>query len=218
MGYNNTICCDQILKIISLTDYEVPSTIIGSTPNIDSSTMTGNNFSIVGISYQWQNQIQGRSLSAWTDISGATSKDYLPPSSSLKVIAGNGRRGTQAFVLESSYIYRRITKINYQIFNPNGINKTVTSYSNEVSLTASSGEPYIKIYPNPTSSVLNIQSTTDISKSKVTITNITGNTINYNFSIINPNLISVDISQLTNGTYFIAIENRDISLITFIKQ
>lgn len=214
---NNTICCDQNLKISSLTEYENPQTIIGSTPTLDNLNVDGTNLMITYITYQWQSQTIGRSTSAWSDILGATSKDYLPPASSIKVIQGSGR-GTPSFVLESSYNYRRIAKVNYQFLTTKWVSGTISSYSNESSLTGTSSEPSIKLYPNPTPSILNIQSTTDISNSKVTITNIIGNITNQNYSIINPNLISIDVSELTTGTYFITIENGSIFRNTFIKQ
>ncbi|SNR59749.1 T9SS type A sorting domain-containing protein [Flavobacterium sp. ov086] len=220
LRYNNTICCDQILKISSLTNYETPSTIIGSTPTVDNPNIDDKDFSILRIGYQWQSQIQERGLSVWTDIPGATSKDYLLAPSSLKVISGNGRR-SPAFVFESSYNYRRIARINYQTFYPKWINTTVTSYSNEVSLTGSSNEAYMKIYPNPTSSILNIESTSDISDAKVTISNIIGNIVNSNnYSVVNPKLISINVTGLTVGTYFITIDSQSFGTTqkTFIKQ
>lgn len=220
--YDNTICCDQTLKISSLTDFEKPQIIVGSTPSIESTTIQGTDFTIKSITYQWQNQSIGRTPSIWSDISGATSKDYLPPLSSIKIVKNTGgRRGASAFSMESSYYYRRITKINYQIFNTKWVSETVSSYSNEISLTGSSSEPVAKLYPNPTSSILNIECTVDISDAKVTISNILGNIVNSNsYSVINPKLISINVADFITGTYFITIENQSLGIVqrTFIKQ
>ncbi|WP_163407004.1 T9SS type A sorting domain-containing protein [Flavobacterium ajazii] len=218
MRYNNIICCDQTLNISSLTNFEAPTIINGSTPIMDETNIQGTNFKTNSISYQWQSQTISRGISIWSDISGATSKDYLPPLSSLKVINNGGRTGVATFKFESSYNYRRIAKINYQYYDTKLINKTTSSFSNEISLSGSSSEAYTKIYPNPTSSTLNIQSKDDISNAKLRITNIMGITTNYNFSVINSNLISIDVSQLTAGTYFISIDTRDNFNSTFIKQ
>jgi hypothetical protein len=219
MGHNNTICCDQTLKITSLTEFESPKTIIGSTPIIEDTNITGTSFYTTFISYQWQSQSIGRSTESWLDIPGATSKDYLP--SSVKVIGG--RRG--GFSLEYSYNYRRITKIGYQKINPvnnQWFSGIASSYSNEVSLTGSSYPESMKIYPNPTTSILNIEnSTLDISKAKISIVNIMGTMVSLNnFSIINPNLISIDVSNLVTGTYFIKIEYNNINIAqkTFVKN
>ncbi|MDA6071243.1 T9SS type A sorting domain-containing protein [Flavobacterium sp. AC] len=216
--YENTICCDQTLKISSLTEYESPATITGSIPIVDNINIVGTDFLITSISYQWQSQTTENRKSIWSNIPSATSKDYLPPSSSLKVISNGGRRGVSAFKFESSFNFRRIAIIQYRVFNTKWIYGTLSSYSNETSLTGSANEPYTKIYPNPTSSTLNIQSMQDISNAKIRITNIMGITSNYNFSIINSNLISIDVSQLITGTYFISIDTRDNFNSTFIKH
>ncbi|PJJ08977.1 putative secreted protein (Por secretion system target) [Flavobacterium sp. 1] len=218
---NNTICCDQTLKITSLTEFDSPQTIIGSTPIIQDSNITGTNLQITSISYQWQSQSIGRSTASWLDISGAVSKDYLP--NSIKVVENSGgRRGQASFSLESNYNYRRITKINYTVFDNKWINGSLSSYSNEVSLTGSSNPESTKIYPNPTTSILNIEDNTlDISQAKISIINIMGMVVNSNnFSIINPNLISINVSNLITGTYIIKIEYNGINIAqkTFIKN
>ncbi|TDP01516.1 T9SS type A sorting domain-containing protein [Flavobacterium sp. 245] len=217
--YENTICCDQILKINSLTEYEKPQIITGSTPIFESTNIPGNNFKINSIIYQWQVQNIQRTPTAWSDIAGATSKDYLP-SQPLTVI-NNGRGSGNSF--ETSYNYRRIAKINYQYYhtiNSKWVNEIVSSYSNQTSLTGSKNDPYLKIYPNPTSSVLNIESTSNMTDTALVISNIMGVKMNSNYSLIAPNLISIDVSNLPLGTYFISIENNSLGFNqrTFIKQ
>jgi hypothetical protein len=214
--YDNTICCDQTLKILSPTDSEKPQTIIGSTPMVDSSISEGTNFSIQSIAYQWQVQSPELDSSPWSDISGATSKDYLP-SQTLKIV--RDRRGSYNF--ELSYKYRRIAKINYQSFTTKWIYGTVSSYSNETSLDGSTSGSFIQIYPNPASSILNIECSVDIADAKLTISNVLGNIVNSNnFTILNSKLISVDVTNFTTGTYFITIENQNLGRVqrTFVKQ
>lgn len=219
LRFNNTICCDQILKIQPPTNFDPPQIIIGSIASVDSPIQAGDNFQVQSITYQWQSQNTTGvySTSVWSNILGATSKDYLP-SEPLKV--GLDRRGRYAF--ESSYRYRRIAKVNYSVVKNNSlIYGTTTSYSNETSLDGTTSVPYIQIYPNPTSSILNIECTVDISNAKVTISNILGNIVNSNnYSVVNPKLISINVADFITGTYFITIENQSlgISQRTFIKQ
>jgi hypothetical protein len=214
--YDNTICCDQTLKILSSTDSEKPQTIIGSTPIVDSSIADGTNFLIQSIDYQWQVQSPELGSSPWSDIPGATSKDYLP-TQALKIV--RDRRGSYNF--ELSYKYRRIAKIYYKSFTTKWIYGTVSSYSNETSLEGSTSGSYIQLYPNPASSILNIECTVDIADAKLTISNVLGNIVNSNnFSILNSKLISVNVTNFTTGTYFITIENQNLGRVqrTFIKQ
>ncbi|TRX42109.1 T9SS type A sorting domain-containing protein [Flavobacterium restrictum] len=220
LRYNNTICCDQSLKITSLTTIENPSTITGSTPVYSNPNLDPNN-SYYSISYQWQSQKISRSTETWIDIAGATSKDYLPQP--LKTIANtSGGRGSSEINVEATYNYRRIAKITYTGFI-NGVWSTASElcYSNQVNLSAYYlTTPYIKIYPNPTSSLLNIEGTINLTNSTINVINSMGTTVNSNnYTLINPNLISIDVSNLFTGTYFIQIiTQRGVSQLTFIKN
>lgn len=134
---NNTICCDQKLKIISSQEIEKPSLIIGST------AVSGNNSFLY---YQWQQRpINNReSIGNWSNISGATSKDFSPPP--LQYITNP--RGTTI----QQYSYRRVAAANYY--------GGEVSYSNEVNISpnydrASSTSSSIVIYPNPATSIIN---------------------------------------------------------------
>jgi|GEM_PF-1790030 len=218
LRYNNTICCDQILKIVPPTNFESPKIINGSTIEVTAPIEEGLFFRVNFITYQWQSLSteSGYPSSTWANIPGATSKDYLP-SQAFTVV--RDRRGGYNFAL--SYKYRRIAYINYSILKDKTVTNTALSYSNENSLDGSTSQAFIQFYPNPTTSILNIEATVDISNSKITISNITGNILNSNnFSIINPKLLSVDVSNFTTGTYFITIENQNLGLVqrTFIKQ
>jgi hypothetical protein len=208
---NNTICCDQTVKVLSSTEIESPFLITGS--NAVSSTNQS-------LFYQWQSQtkdISGKTTN-WSNIVGATSKDYQPLP--LQFVSSGGRGEPTV----PSYNYRRIAKTN--IYNGE------TSYSNEVSLTSSKSitRSDIIIYPNPATSILNIENTntriygSNLADSTISIVSITGVPVaSNNFSIINPNLITVNISNLTTGSYFINIESyrsgrSNTEQFTFIKQ
>lgn len=219
--HNNNICCDQILNITSPGVIESPTIITGSTAKIDDETINGTNLTYT-LSYQWQIQpVINNENKVWSDISGATSKDYLPLP--LKFVAnGRGSLGIQ-----TTYNYRRISSIYYEALrNGKLIKETIKSYSNEVSLTHSNAtytSPTLTLYPNPSSSIINIENKADtyiLANAKINIVNIMGTLVNSNnFSVITPNLISINISNLAIGTYFINIEtgsSRNIQL-TFIK-
>lgn len=93
LRFNNTICCDQSLKINSQIDFENPSQINGSIPEIDNSNITGTNFTIHSTEFQWQVQSIERSTSSqWTNISGAIYKDYTP--NQPLIVTSSGSRGS----------------------------------------------------------------------------------------------------------------------------
>ncbi len=206
---NNTICCDQTLKISTSNEIENPAIIKGS-----DAISYKNQY----LYYQWQRQIQpignrNEISDNWSDIKGATSKDYLPLPLQFTPSSGRGKPRVTA------YNYRRIAKSN--IYNGE------ESYSNEINLTATTS-PQLQptsmiIYPNPATSIINIEAKNTIFtvRSSISIVNTMGIAVgSNNFTIINPNLISIDISNLIVGTYFINIQtggNRNTQ-VTFIKN
>ncbi|WP_291149181.1 T9SS type A sorting domain-containing protein [Flavobacterium sp. UBA7680] len=211
---NNTICCDQTLIISASNTIDNPSLIVGS----DATPEAGY------LKYQWQSQSidynNGGKISPWSNIAGATSKDYLPPALQL---VSNDRRGETTWTTPVTYNYRRVTEPQYY----NG----KYSYSNEINLSGLSykNTPTIKVYPNPATSIINIENTSTrsyngntLSNSIITIVNIMGvPVISNNFSIINANLVSVDVSNLSIGNYFINIKSADgetTQKFTFIKN
>ncbi|MCD0473368.1 T9SS type A sorting domain-containing protein [Flavobacterium sp. EDS] len=213
--HDNTICCDQDLKISSKTQIESPNTIIGSTPIFEYSHIQQEPLAY-STSYQWQSQSDARRLGEWTNIIGATSKDYLPLP--LKVIESS-RRG---LTTESNYNYRRIATFYYTAFvNGRWTPGKESCHSNEISLIGSSNNFYtLKIYPNPTSSILNIESSNDLTNAKISIINTLGIVVNSNnYSLVNPNLATIDVSNLLIGAYFITIDyGRSLVQKTFIKN
>jgi len=217
---NNTICCDQTLVISAANTIDQPTLITGS----DATPENGY------LKYQWQSQSidsnNGGKISNWSNIVGATSKDYLPPALQL---VPTDRRGQTIWTTPITYNYRRITEPQYY--------DGQYSYSNEINLTSSlsSSPPSspvspIIIYPNPATSVINIENTNtrtyggNLADSSISILSTTGIPVaSNNFSIINPNLISVNISNLVIGTYFINIESyrsgrRNTEQFIFIKN
>ena len=211
---NNTICCDQTLQISSSNIIETPSIITGTTTISDKNTY---------LFYQWQTQTiseNGSKVSNWTNIPQATSKDYTPPTPEF--ITGTTRNPTVPI-----YNYRRIATDNGYLGE--------TYYSNEINLT-SYANGYLKssliIHPNPATTTINIEDTNTrtyggsyLTNATITIVNITGNIVNLNsYTTINPNLISIDVSNLVNGLYFVNISSnssgrqQNNEQLTFIKQ
>jgi len=218
---NNIICCDQILgEDPTLKQIEKPSIITGSIATIENIPGA----QIAYTNYQWQSQAitneRPNQYSGWTNIAGATTKDYLP--APLQYVVGS--RGS--LVVATTYNYRRIATINYQINNTG--NFTSKSYSNEINVKSGRiyGPQTLFAYPNPASSLIYIENKgTDyiLSNTTINIANTMGTIVNSNnFSIINQNLISIDVSNFPIGTYFINIQTgvgtRDNAQLTFIKS
>lgn len=206
---NNTICCNQALQISSSNLIETPSIISGKTTISDRNTY---------LFYQWQSQIiseRGTKVSNWANIPQATSKDYTPPTPEF--IPGTGRNQPTVPI----YNYRRIAT-DYGYLGE-------TYYSNEISLTSSTSG-YLKssliIHPNPATSILNIENTDtslygdkNFKNALVSIVNIMGNVVNSNdFSLLNSNLISINISNLPAGLYFINISGDITSQLSYTEQ
>ncbi|MEO7977225.1 T9SS type A sorting domain-containing protein [Flavobacterium sp.] len=164
---------------------------------------------------QWQISNDGIN---WEDIFGANSKDYLPTQN-----LSTGRRDTSTQDQDKSQFYRRLY-YDYNVqkkYCSSNIIKII--FESRLNTTNKS----IKIYPNPTTSILNIEDTrTTVTISNITIIDQTGNTfIPNSYSIINSNLTQLDVSNLPLGIYFLNIiikaerATRGYSYqTTFIKQ
>lgn len=206
---NNTICCDQTLQVSPSNVIETPSTITGTTTVSDKNTY---------LFYQWQSQTvteHGSRFGNWTNIPRATSKDYTPPTPQF--IPGSGRNPATA----PTYNYRRIATDN--AFNGE------TYYSNEVRITPSTNlysVSTLKLYPNPATSIINIENTDtslygnkNFANATITIVNMMGTIVNSNnFSVLTPDLISINISNLPTGTYFLNISGNITNRITYNEQ
>jgi hypothetical protein len=88
-------------------------------------------------------------------------------------------------------------------------NTTVVSVENE----QNSEIVEIKTYPNPVSSVLNINATNNIRSEDISVYNILGQRININANT-SSNLISLDFSSLTQGIYLLAVKNDKLNFVT----
>ncbi|ESU28851.1 hypothetical protein FLJC2902T_14480 [Flavobacterium limnosediminis JC2902] len=210
---SNTVCCSQLLEAVASAGFQSPSVITGSTPVY--SVNDGGYYaspSSVSFSYQWQQQSR---TSAWSDISGATSMDFLPPAIS-----------TFSTIIN----YRRVVKVSYwKGFS----HRSYVTYSNGVSVATPPGGVRSKvgvedkggidldcaIYPNPTSSVLNISGISDVLNINIRMVNSLGQEIKMNFVNKDKNLISADVSDLQNGVYYMIFEKgSNVVLKKFIKN
>ncbi|MBL0737024.1 T9SS type A sorting domain-containing protein [Flavobacterium sp. GN10] len=215
--YNNTICCDQTLKISSPTQIESPESLNSSSIIFDPNIVTPHQYYI---SYQWQLQLQGnRTSDAWQNITGATNKDYMP-TQSLEIIS-DPRRNT--LKLKESYNYRRIAQVIYSGYDENNkwVSGTVKSYSNEIYISSTTFNSKLMVYPNPASTTLNIEhSSLNLTNSTIKIIDAMGKTVNPNsFSILSPSLATIDISNLLGGIYFITLQTSSYSIqLNFIKN
>ncbi|SEO80447.1 hypothetical protein SAMN05444671_1372 [Flavobacterium sp. CF108] len=209
---NNTICCDQVLSISASNEIESPTSFIGST-----AVSNPNQY----FTYQWQSQSMDQTsttkLGKWANIIGATSKDYTP--TQLQLVSTNRGRGEISWSTPITFNYRRLTVL----LSTN----EVTSYSNEVNLSSSSYkylDQGLIVYPNPASSVITIEKKGTILNMTTTsfrITNVNGLVVNSNnYSIISPSIISVNVSNLPFGMYFINFDISDQRSIqaTFMKN
>ena len=164
---------------------------------------------------QWQISNDGIN---WEDIFGANRKDYLPTQN-----ISTGRRDTSTQDQDKSQFYRRLYydyNVQKKYYSSNIIKIIFESRSNTTNNS-------IKIYPNPTTSILNIEDTRrTVAISNITIMDQTGNTFApSSYSIINSNLTQMDVSNLPLGIYFLNIliktegATRGYSYqTTFIKQ
>ncbi|PXY41339.1 secretion protein [Flavobacterium cheongpyeongense] len=211
---NNTICCDQTLQISSSDEIEIPSIITGTTAISDKNTY---------LSYRWQSRTfseRDSKFSNWVNIPNSNLKDYSPPA--LESIPGIGRNPATV----PTYNYRRIATDNSY--------KGEEYYSNEISLTPTNNintsVPLI-IYPNPATSIINIENPTTgiltedhLSDPSINIVDMMGNIVNLNnFTKITPYHVSIDISNLISGTYFINVSSKNPrrgykKQFTFIKN
>lgn len=77
-------------------------------------------------------------------------------------------------------------------------------------------------YPNPTNDLLNISSGTSLQNAKISLYDITGRVLSnrVNINLINNNSITLNVSNLASGNYFITIESDDNKKSTkqFIKN
>lgn len=208
----NEICCNQPLQVLSTGAVQQPTTIIGSTPVFNASLLNSNQILInYTVSYQWQRQSR---TSSWTNIVGATLKDYLPPLPTSRDMV-NYRR-----IVTVIYNYSQVGFPNQNrsyILQSNQVYVLLPSFRREINsdeiVEAGGRNTDLKIYPNPCSAILNIESSNDLSKIKVSLINSVGQIIKGdNLSVINLNLVNIDVSGLPAGFYTLVI-NDNVNII-----
>lgn len=190
----NTICCDQ-----TVTDMSNNPMANGTSPI----NLSGN------IYYQWQSSLDQQN---WTNIYMANGYNYKPASSSR---GSGGRKNYPVYMRRIlihattgiSYLSNIIT-YHYQIGLSKMNNDTLNTLELKNEAEVSPKELDIKIYPNPTSSILNINTNTDLSTFTVKIFDLIGRQV-VPQNIVNSNSIQINISDLPNGTYIVTIESND---------
>lgn len=208
---SNTICCSQNLTAVG-TGFTLPSILIGSTAVYTLSSAW--RLRTLNIVYQWQRK--SRSM-PWANIPGANSKNYLPPA----FTSGGTNVEYRRAVTFNVTLWMNLDYIQYDT-------TSITTYSNTVyvSTPRAGGRRMIgdfdttetyTLYPNPVKSVLNISNyhTSEYFK----IYNSLGQEIKLNVITSKDNSIAIDVSDLTDGIYFVALE-KDSKIIfeKFIKQ
>lgn len=185
----NTVCCDQTVSSGNLA-----------------SPLNGDfyNFSY----YQW---LVSQDNVNWNRIQNGTSQNHTP----TQIIENSHR----SIINYSPVQYYKRILLDYE--------KNINYTSNVVQINfeprSNTSNESTKIFPNPTASILNIENTQRIfplDQTVVSIVNFMGTEVNSNkFSLINPNLISIDVSNLVIGTYFLTIKSRNTYYqFTFIKN
>lgn len=182
----------NVIEIIPLVTNDTKNTICcdQTVPSgALASPLTGNFYN--ESCYQW---LVSENNLDWTHIKDATNKNYTP-TEIIKIVP----RGVINSNPKIQY-YRRIL-FNY----PNNINYT----SNTVQINFESRErttnQSLKIYPNPTESILNIENINPaLTLLNIKISDQTGNTVIPNSnSFINSNLVQLNVSNLPPGIYFL---------------
>lgn len=206
---SNTICCSQLLST-----NQVPAIVTGSSAVY--STADGgktNTPTNITVKYQWQSRFRS---SPWTNVTGANSQNYAAPAITSPSI---------------SVSYRRVARIDYyrpSEISGNPVADFYETYSNLISLETSGGtrtkmnianESKFTVYPNPVSSILNISNANGLEPSSLKAFNTLGQDIKLSFTKLDDDLISVDVSRLQKGVYYLSFE-KGSELITkkFIKE
>lgn len=187
-----SICCNQIIYTNSTIN-----TIIGE------ATITDNNYT-----YQWQEgrDLYGNGNIFWTNIKDANSKDYLPK---RKYSGGNNRP------IYGVFLYRRIIIRNTDklYFLSNNINVDFRSTANRIANQNLENfeENSLSIFPNPTSSLINVVGM-DISSCSINISDMSGRTLISKPSGYYKDIQQIDITNLPVGVYSLNLENSMIKV------
>lgn len=208
---SNYICCDQSLTSDS-SGIIPPQPLIGNTVifSYEDANLDANLYQMItyNVTYRWQ--VQSRSTS-WTDVNIYT-KDYLPTD--------------YPTTINSSKSYRRIAEISYSTNINNGsytlysspvtigvwsIRSKVSSNTDELENIDFGGkkeEITYLIYPNPTSSNINIRLKPNKSNLNARLYNNNGVLVkNIDFLNKRDGEVNFDISNLSKGMYILIIND-----------
>lgn len=77
----------------------------------------------------------------------------------------------------------------------------------------------VKIYPNPASTIIVVETTKDVKMNNITIYSLLGNKV-YDEKLTKEKKITLNLSKIKNGKYFIKIllENNELLVKSFIKN
>ncbi len=194
----NVICCSQDLQTVN-GSLPAPQILTGSVPSFEYTLApVGFNMNTYSISYQWESKVR---TNPWTAIAGATQKNYQPPTPTIATS------------------YRRKCTINYQgSKNGNPYSGSYVIYSDPVSITVPTGrrrmaynpdidEWNVSVFPNPVSSILNIESDSNTYDIDLKIVNMLGAEQSIFSSKVDSRLIQVDVSTLSQGLYILTIKD-----------
>ncbi len=217
---SNSICCSQNLSAVG-NGFTLPATLIGSTA-VFSVADSGNGSEVRSLSMTYQWQQKGRGIMSWTNIPNANSKDYLPPAFTSQ----NTNTAFRRLAVFNVTYWSTSQHLGYWSF-------PYTTYSNTVNITTPRAGTRNKIrynenikdnteyliYPNPTSSMLNVFNKDFIVNEKLLIYNQLGQKIELKYINVDENNISIDVSSLQKGIYYLHLGNEpDVVVKKFIKE
>ncbi len=144
--------------------------------------------------------------STWTQITGLTLSTggwtVVHSTNDISATAGNS----------NVYIAFKYVSTNDAggVWDVDNVQVTVSSSVNDITTSA-------KLFPNPATSVLNIQSEVNISN--ITVANVIGQRV-LNVNNLNTNNYKLELNTLTNGVYLININNVDgtSAVAKFVKK
>jgi hypothetical protein len=190
----NLICCDKIYF-----------------PNDFVSPIVGQEVDVYHFIQWQQGKIGNGNIMEWKNLDNERGKDKVPYTTL-------NRRNPRPYNSTSYYRRTLTNRLNGKLYVSNtvAINYTNINSNRKISSQENKNIPYmadIVIYPNPSSSIINIESENDLSSFNARITDITGRLILKNNYELNGHSTQLNISDLPTGIYTIIIENGQDKII-----